>query len=168
MVEATSETADDFDMEIPQGWAEVEDPGGPFTFALARSSDASGSQYALTVRWSSLEELRRARWLPASGPAVIDVHDLRDSAMEDAQKVEGITGATARPDREIGGTTATGMAVAGMDGDVHANWQEWFMWRHDGLWEITISPGGQAGQVPAELSRALDTVTWTAPARGSD
>lgn len=161
--EATSETADDFTIDVPSGWVRVGTPSGPFSLALARDDHDTGAGYGLTVRRSSPEELRRTRWGPAPGPVVIDVHEFRDAAARDARETEGVSEVTVLTDREIGDAVASGMSVVGIDGDVLATWQEWFVWRHDGLWEIVVSPGGQAGEVPVELSDALDTVRWTTP-----
>lgn len=159
---AVSDTADDISIDVPAGWVRVEEPVRPFTLALAHAEDPTGN-YGLKVQWWSPQELKRIYRGASDGPITIHVETYRDNAMADAAKGEDSSGIEALPDRAIGGDEAAGMSYHHSDDRGGTVTQRWFVWRHDGLWVISLSSDEEEAQVPVELVDSLDTVQWTAP-----
>lgn len=80
-------------------------------------------------------------------------------SMSDARKV-GVVSVKKLPPRII-----DKLQTCGYSGyEVHENRKYfvyyWFVWRHDGMWEIFINSDPDADEIPRELVKTLDTIRW--------
>ena len=157
-------TIDNFRMEVPSGWRFL-DPGeyqgmSP-SYWLVRQGQNSSSFTGMRVFHISPERIGAYYGTSdADGDNLkIDIIKYCMESMSDARKA-GVVSVKKLPARII-----DKLQTCGYSGyEVHENRKYfvhyWFVWCHDGMWEIFINSDPDANEIPQELLKALDTIRW--------
>ena len=90
----------------------------------------------------------------------VDIAKYRSEDMVDAGKA-GTFKMKSFPCKMIDKTKACGYSGYSIRQNRRYFMHFWFIWRHDGLWKISIYNDPDADEIPQELIKALDTIRWT-------
>ena len=168
VVTMTVGPVDEFHVVPPEGWVMI--PLGRkrgFVHCVVSADGNDGfSAASLRVGYKKVRELKECCGQRSGDHFVIDIRKTRDQSMGDSQGNFDITEERALPDRLIAGERAYGHEYLHTKDGVAQRFQEWFIGRHDGLWDITLVSAPGETVVPAEAVAALDTIEWI-PAGGS-
>ena len=168
VVTMTVGPVDEFHVVPPEGWVMI--PLGRkwgFVHCVVSADGNDGfSAASLRVSYKEVRELKEYRGQRSGDHFVIDIRKSRDQSLGGAQGDENVTDGQVLPDRLIAGERAYGHEYLHTKDGVAQRFQEWFIGRHDGLWDITLVSAPGETVVPAEAVAALDTIEWI-PAGGS-
>lgn len=155
-------TRDDIHVEVPQGWASTFEPeNSPNELVIARDLDAR--EDSLSVMWDSPEDVIRASRGDSQGGVFVHIKSYRDERMRDTEKAAGMSNIESLGERTIGGADAAGYSYVYGDDRGQMTGNVWFLWRHDGLWEVSLNSPLNDPQISPDLEGILDTLTWSVP-----
>ena len=168
VVTMTVGPVDEFHVVPPEGWVMI--PLGRkrgFVHCVVSADGNDGfSAASLRVSYKEVRELKEYRGQRSGDHFVIDIRKSRDQSLGGAQGDKNVTDGQVLPDRLIAGERAYGHEYLHTKDGVAQRFQEWFIGRHDGLWDITLVSAPGETVVPAEAVAALDTIEWI-PAGGA-
>ena len=158
---ANTNLSDYFHMKIPNGWKSLNrnEYVGIASYRLVRQAENSSSFTGIQVIRIAPEHFRGATSDADGDNRKVDMSKYCIESMSDARKV-GVVSVKKLPARII-----DKLQTCGYSGyEVHENRKYfvyyWFVWRHDGMWEIFINSDPDADEIPRELVKALDTIRW--------
>ena len=158
---ANTNLSDYFHMKIPDGWRSLNrnEYVGMASYRLVRQAENSSSFTGIQVFRIDPEHFRRATSDADGDNRKVDMSKYCIESMSDARKV-GVVSVKKLPARII-----DKLQTCGYSGyEVHENRKYfvyyWFVWRHDGMWEINIYSDPDSNEIPQELLKALDTIRW--------
>ena len=158
---ANTNLSDYFHMKIPDGWRSLNrnEYVGMASYRLVRQAENSSSFTGIQVIRIDPEHFRRATSDADGDNRKVDMSKYCIESMSDARKV-GVVSVKKLPARII-----DKLQTCGYSGyEVHENRKYfiyyWFVWRHDGMWEIFINSDPDADEIPRELVKTLDTIRW--------
>ena len=158
---ANTNLSDYFHMKIPSGWKSLNrnEYVGMASYRLVRQAENSSSFTGIQVIRIAPEHFRGATSDADGDNRKVDMSKYCIESMSDARKV-GVVSVKKLPARII-----DKLQTCGYSGyEVHENRKYfiyyWFVWRHDGMWEIFINSDPDADEIPRELVKALDTIRW--------
>ena len=158
---ANTNLSDYFHMKIPSGWKSLNrnEYVGMASYRLVRQAENSSSFTGIQVIRIAPEHFRGATSDADGDNRKVDMSKYCIESMSDARKV-GVVSVKKLPPRII-----DKLQTCGYSGyEVHENRKYfvyyWFVWRHDGMWEIFINSDPDADEIPRELVKALDTIRW--------
>ena len=158
---ANTNLSDYFHMKIPSGWKSLNrnEYVGMASYRLVRQAENSSSFTGIQLIRSAPEHFRGATSDAAGDNRKVDMSKYCIESMSDARKV-GVVSVKKLPPRII-----DKLQTCGYSGyEVHENRKYfvyyWFVWRHDGMWEIFINSDPDADEIPRELVKTLDTIRW--------
>ena len=158
---ANTNLSDYFHMKIPSGWKSLNrnEYVGMASYRLVRQAENSSSFTGIQVIRIAPEHFRGATSDADGDNRKVDMSKYCIESMSDARKV-GVVSVKKLPPRII-----DKLQTCGYSGyEVHENRKYfvyyWFVWRHDGMWEIFINSDPDADEIPQELLKALDTIRW--------
>lgn len=158
------EEVDAVTMEVPAGWELVdaeELERKPLELAVVPEGTELDGRHGVRAYRVPNDVMRDGG--PERGDGALDAEGIRDTYAkinEDAGLQVEIL-----PNREIDGFPAYGARVLGKEfhGGKIYSYEEWVVRRPDGIWFLHVYGREGSDAVPADLSEALDTVTWTMP-----
>lgn len=158
---ANTNLSDYFHMKIPSGWKSLNrnEYVGMASYRLVRQAENSSSFTGIQVIRIAPEHFRGATSDADGDNRKVDMSKYCIESMSDARKV-GVVSVKKLPPRII-----DKLQTCGYSGyEVHESRKYfvyyWFVWRHDGMWEIFINSDPDADEIPRELVKALDTIRW--------
>lgn len=158
---ANTNLSDYFHMKIPSGWKSLnrDEYVGMASYRLVRQAENSSSFTGIQVIRIAPEHFRGATSDADGDNRKVDMSKYCIESMSDARKV-GVVSVKKLPPRII-----DKLQTCGYSGyEVHENRKYfvyyWFVWRHDGMWEIFINSDPDADEIPRELVKTLDTIRW--------
>ena len=158
---ANTNLSDYFHMKIPDGWRSLNrnEYVGMASYRLVRQAENSSSFTGIQVIRIAPEHFRGATSDADGDNRKVDMSKYCIESMSDARKV-GVVSVKKLPPRII-----DKLQTCGYSGyEVHENRKYfvyyWFVWRHDGMWEIFINSDPDADEIPRELVKTLDTIRW--------
>lgn len=158
---ANTNLSDYFHMKIPSGWKSLNrnEYVGMASYRLVRQAENSSSFTGIQVIRIAPEHFRGATSDADGDNRKVDMSKYCIESMSDARKV-GVVSVKKLLPRII-----DKLQTCGYSGyEVHENRKYfvyyWFVWRHDGMWEIFINSDPDADEVPRELVKTLDTIRW--------
>jgi hypothetical protein len=158
---ANTNLSDYFHMKIPDGWRSLNrnEYVGMASYRLVRQAENSSSFTGIQVIRIAPEHFRGATSDADGDNRKVDMSKYCIESMFDARKV-GVVSVKKLPARII-----DKLQTCGYSGyEVHENRKYfvyyWFVWRHDGMWEVFINSDPDADEIPRELVKALDTIRW--------
>lgn len=158
---ANTNLSDYFHMKIPSGWKSLNrnEYVGMASYRLVRQAENSSSFTGIQVIRIAPEHFRGATSDADGDNRKVDMSKYCIESMSDARKV-GVVSVKKLPPRII-----DKLQTCGYSGyEVHENRKYfvyyWFVWRHDGMWEIFINSDPDADEIPRELVKTLDTIRW--------
>ena len=158
---ANTNLSDYFHMKIPSGWKSLNrnEYVGMASYRLVRQAENSSSFTGVQVIRIAPEHFRGATSDADGDNRKVDMSKYCIESMSDARKV-GVVSVKKLPPRII-----DKLQTCGYSGyEVHENRKYfvyyWFVWRHDGMWEIFINSDPDADEIPRELVKTLDTIRW--------
>lgn len=158
---ANTNLSDYFHMKIPGGWKSLNrnEYVGMASYRLVRQAENSSSFTGIQVIRIAPEHFRGATSDADGDNRKVDMSKYCIESMSDARKV-GVVSVKKLSPRII-----DKLQTCGYSGyEVHENRKYfvyyWFVWRHDGMWEIFINSDPDADEIPQELLKALDTIRW--------
>ena len=158
---ANTNLSDYFHMKIPSGWKSLNrnEYVGMASYRLVRQAENSSSFTGIQVIRIAPEHFRGATSDADGDNRKVDMSKYCIESMSDARKV-GVVSVKKLPPRII-----DKLQTCGYSGyEVHKNRKYfvyyWFVWRHDGMWEIFINSDPDAAEIPRELVKPLDTIRW--------
>ena len=158
---ANTNLSDYFHMKIPSGWKSLNrnEYVGMASYRLVRQAENSSSFTGIQVIRIAPEHFRGATSDADGDNRKVDMSKYCIESMSDARKV-GVVSVKKLPARII-----DKLQTCGYSGyEVHENRKYfvyyWFVWRHDGMWEIFINSDPDADEIPRELVKTLDTIRW--------
>jgi hypothetical protein len=158
---ANTNLSDYFHMKIPSGWKSLnrDEYVGMASYRLVRQAKNSSSFTGIQVIRIAPEHFRGATSDADGDNRKVDMSKYCIESMSDARKV-GVVSVKKLPPRII-----DKLQTCGYSGyEVHENRKYfvyyWFVWRHDGMWEIFINSDPDADEIPRELVKTLDTIRW--------
>lgn len=158
---ANTNLSDYFHMKIPSGWKSLNrnEYVGMASYRLVRQAENSSSFTGIQVIRIAPEHFRGATSDADGNNRKVDMSKYCIESMSDARKV-GVVSVKKLPPRII-----DKLQTCGYSGyEVHENRKYfvyyWFVWRHDGMWEIFINSDPDADEIPRELVKTLDTIRW--------
>lgn len=158
---ANTNLSDYFHMKIPSGWKSLNrnEYVGMASYRLVRQAENSSSFTGIQVIRIAPEHFRGATSDADSDNRKVDMSKYCIESMSDARKV-GVVSVKKLPPRII-----DKLQTCGYSGyEVHESRKYfvyyWFVWRHDGMWEIFINSDPDADEIPRELVKTLDTIRW--------
>lgn len=158
---ANTNLSDYFHMKIPSGWKSLNrnEYVGMASYRLVRQAENSSSFTGIQVIRIAPEHFRGATSDADGDNRKVDMSKYCIESMSDARKV-GVVSVKKLPPRII-----DKLQTCGYSGyEVHENRKYfvyyWFVWRHDGMWEIFINSDPDANEIPRELVKTLDTIRW--------
>mgnify|MGYP000968648992 CR=1 FL=1 len=158
---ANTNLSDYLHMKIPDGWRSLNrnEYVGMASYRLVRQAENSSSFTGIQVIRIAPEHFRGATSDADGDNRKVDMSKYCIESMSDARKV-GVVSVKKLPARII-----DKLQTCGYSGyEVHENRKYfvyyWFVWRHDGMWEIFINSDPDADEIPRELVKTLDTIRW--------
>ncbi|ERH18905.1 hypothetical protein HMPREF0043_01140 [Actinobaculum sp. oral taxon 183 str. F0552] len=158
---ANTNLSDYFHMKIPSGWKSLNrnEYVGMASYRLVRQAENSSSFTGIQVIRIAPEHFRGATSDADGDNRKVDMSKYCIESMSDARKV-GVVSVKKLPPRII-----DKLQTCGYSGyEVHESRKYfvyyWFVWRHDGMWEIFINSDPDADEIPRELVKTLDTIRW--------
>lgn len=158
---ANTNLSDYFHMKIPSGWKSLNrnEYVGMASYRLVRQAENSSSFTGIQVIRIAPEHFRGATSDADGDNRKVDMSKYCIESMSDARKV-GVVSVKKLPPRII-----DKLQTCGYSGyEVHENRKYfvyyWFVWRHDGMWEIFINSDPDADEIPRELVKTLDMIRW--------
>ncbi len=158
---ADTNLSDYFHMKIPSGWKSLNrnEYVGMASYRLVRQAENSSSFTGIQVIRIAPEHFRGATSDADGDNRKVDMSKYCIESMSDARKV-GVVSVKKLPPRII-----DKLQTCGYSGyEVHESRKYfvyyWFVWRHDGMWEIFINSDPDADEIPRELVKTLDTIRW--------
>ena len=158
---ANTNLSDYFHMKIPSGWKSLNrnEYVGMASYRLVRQTENSSSFTGIQVIRIAPEHFRGATSDADGDNRKVDMSKYCIESMSDARKV-GVVSVKKLPPRII-----DKLQTCGYSGyEVHESRKYfvyyWFVWRHDGMWEIFINSDPDADEIPRELVKTLDTIRW--------
>lgn len=158
---ANTNLSDYLHMKIPSGWKSLNrnEYVGMASYRLVRQAENSSSFTGIQVIRIAPEHFRGATSDADGDNRKVDMSKYCIESMSDARKV-GVVSVKKLPPRII-----DKLQTCGYSGyEVHENRKYfvyyWFVWRHDGMWEIFINSDPDADEIPRELVKTLDTIRW--------
>lgn len=158
---ANTNLSDYFHMKIPSGWKSLNrnEYVGMASYRLVRQAENSSSFTGIQVIRIAPEHFRGATSDSDGDNRKVDMSKYCIESMYDARKV-GVVSVKKLPPRII-----DKLQTCGYSGyEVHESRKYfvyyWFVWRHDGMWEIFINSDPDADEIPRELVKTLDTIRW--------
>lgn len=158
---ANTNLSDYFHMKIPSGWKSLNrnEYVGMASYRLVRQAENSSSFTGIQVIRIAPEHFRGATSDADGDNRKVEMSKYCIESMSDARKV-GVVSVKKLPPRII-----DKLQTCGYSGyEVHENRKYfvyyWFVWRHDGMWEIFINSDPDADEIPRELVKTLDTIRW--------
>ena len=158
---ANTNLSDYFHMKIPDGWRSLNrnEYVGMASYRLVRQAENSSSFTGIQVIRIAPEHFRGATSDADGDNRKVDMSKYCIESMSDARKV-GVVSVKKLPPRII-----DKLQTCGYSGyEVHESRKYfvyyWFVWRHDGMWEIFINSDPDADEIPRELVKTLDTIRW--------
>lgn len=158
---ANTNLSDYFHMKIPSGWKSLnrDEYVGMASYRLVRQAENSSSFTGIQVIRIAPEHFRGATSDADGDNRKVDMSKYCIESMSDVRKV-GVVSVKKLPPRII-----DKLQTCGYSGyEVHENRKYfvyyWFVWRHDGMWEIFINSDPDADEIPRELVKTLDTIRW--------
>ena len=158
---ANTNLSDYFHMKIPSGWKSLNrnEYVGMASYRLVRQAENSSSFTGIQVIRIAPEHFRGATSDADGDNRKVDMSKYCIESMSDARKV-GVVSVKKLPPRII-----DKLQTCGYSGyEVHESRKYfvyyWFVWRHDGIWEIFINSDPDADEIPRELVKTLDTIRW--------
>ena len=155
---------DNFRMEVPSGWRFL-DPGeyqgmSP-SYWIVRQGQNSSSFASMRVFHISPERIGAYYGTSdADGDNLkIDIKKYCSKTLLEAKKA-GTLNVKNFPCRIIDKLQACGYSGYEMRENRRYFANFWFVWRHDGMWEINIYSDPDSNEIPQELLKALDTIRW--------
>ena len=158
---ANTNLSDYFHMKIPSGWKSLNrnEYVGMASYRLVRQAENSSSFTGIQVIRIAPEHFRGATSDADGDNRKVDMSKYCIESMSDARKV-GVVSVKKLPPRIIDKLQTCGYSAY----EVHENRKYfvyyWFVWRHDGMWEIFINSDPDADEIPRELVKTLDTIRW--------
>lgn len=158
---ANTNLSDYFHMKIPSGWKSLNrnEYVGMASYRLVRQAENSSSFTGIQVIRIAPEHFRGATSDADGDNRKVDMSKYCIESMSEARKV-GVVSVKKLPPRII-----DKLQTCGYSGyEVHESRKYfvyyWFVWRHDGMWEIFINSDPDADEIPRELVKTLDTIRW--------
>ena len=153
--------SDYFHMKIPDGWRSLNrnEYVGMASYRLVRQAENSSSFTGIQVFRIDPEHFRRATSDADGDNRKVDMSKYCIESMSDARKV-GVVSVKKLPARIIDKLQTCGYSGYEMHENRKYFIYYWFVWRHDGMWEIFINSDPDADEIPRELVKALDTIRW--------
>lgn len=158
---ANTNLSDYFHMKIPSGWKSLNrnEYVGMASYRLVRQAENSSSFTGIQVIRIAPEHFRGATSDADGDNRKVDMSKYCIESMSDARKV-GVVSVKKLPPRII-----DKLQTCGYSGyEVHESRKYfvyyWFVWRHDGMWEIFINSDPDADEIPRELVKTLDKIRW--------
>ena len=158
---ANTNLSDYFHMKIPSGWKSLNrnEYVGMASYRLVRQAENSSSFTGIQVIRIAPEHFRGATSDADGDNRKVDMSKYCIESMSDARKV-GVVSVKKLPPRII-----DKLQTCGYSGyEVHESRKYfvyyWFVWRHDGMWEIFINSDPDADEIPRELVKTLDMIRW--------
>ena len=158
---ANTNLSDYFHMKIPSGWKSLNrnEYVGMASYRLVRQAENSSSFTGIQVIRIDPEHFRRATSDADGDNRKVDMSKYCIESMFDARKV-GVVSVKKLPARIIDKLQTCGYSGYEMHENRKYFVYYWFVWRHDGMWEIFINSDPDADEIPRELVKALDTIRW--------
>lgn len=158
---ANTNLSDYFHMKIPDGWRSLNrnEYVGMASYRLVRQAENSSSFTGIQVIRIDPEHFRRATSDADGDNRKVDMSEYCIESMFDARKV-GVVSVKKLPARIIDKLQTCGYSGYEMHENRKYFVHYWFVWRHDGMWEIFINSDPDADEIPRELVKALDTIRW--------
>lgn len=158
---ANTNLSDYFHMKIPDGWRSLNrnEYVGMASYRLVRQAENSSSFTGIQVIRIDPEHFRRATSDADGDNRKVDMSKYCIKSMFDARKV-GVVSVKKLPARIIDKLQTCGYSGYEMHENRKYFVHYWFVWRHDGMWEIFINSDPDADEIPRELVKALDTIRW--------
>ena len=158
---ANTNLSDYFHIKISSGWKSLNrnEYVGMASYRLVRQAENSSSFTGIQVIRIAPEHFRGATSDADGDNRKVDMSKYCIESMSDARKV-GVVSVKKLPPRII-----DKLQTCGYSGyEVHESRKYfvyyWFVWRHDGMWEIFINSDPDADEIPRELVKTLDTIRW--------
>lgn len=158
---ANTNLSDYFHMKIPDGWRSLNrnEYVGMASYRLVRQAENSSSFTGIQVIRIDPEHFRRATSDADGDNRKVDMSKYCIESMFDARKVS-VVSVKKLPARIIDKLQTCGYSGYEMHENRKYFVHYWFVWRHDGMWEIFINSDPDADEIPRELVKALDTIRW--------
>ena len=158
---ANTNLSDYFHMKIPDGWRSLNrnEYVGMASYRLVRQAENSSSFTGIQVIRIDPEHFRRATSDADGDNRKVDMSKYCIESMFDAREV-GVVSVKKLPARIIDKLQTCGYSGYEMHENRKYFVHYWFVWRHDGMWEIFINSDPDADEIPQELLKALDTIRW--------
>ena len=158
---ANTNLSDYFHMKIPDGWRSLNrnEYVGMASYRLVRQAENSSSFTGIQVIRIDPEHFRRATSDADGDNRKVDMSKYCIESMFDAREV-GVVSVKKLPARIIDKLQTCGYSGYEMHENRKYFVHYWFVWRHDGMWEIFINSDPDADEIPRELVKALDTIRW--------
>ena len=155
--------SDYFHMKIPDGWRSLNrnEYVGMASYRLVRQAENSSSFTGIRVFRLPPDRVPGSVISDDDGDNIkVDIAKYRSEDMVDAGKA-GTFKMKSFPCKMIDKTRACGYSGYSIRQNRRYFMHFWFIWRHDGLWKISIYSDPDAYVIPQELIDALDTIRWT-------
>ncbi|MBB6333750.1 hypothetical protein [Schaalia hyovaginalis] len=160
IVTITQEQADHLSIDLPEGWAIVQNAAsGPDHFLATASEGESGG--AIRINRMSPKVLAFSFNYPDEVPFDIDLTAHYRQAFTSAEQHEETADVQELPARTIGGVHALGYSYQWIRTSEHSYEESWILARCDGIWKVGLSSATNATTIPLETLAALDSISWT-------
>ena len=153
---------DYFHMKVPAGlrYLEYKEYVGMAKYWLVRQGQDSSSFTGIRVFRLPPDRVPGSVISDDDGDNIkVDIAKYRSEDMVDAGKA-GTFKIKSFPCKMIDKTKACGYSGYSIRQNRRYFMHFWFIWRHDGLWKISIYSDPDADEIPQELIKALDTIRW--------
>ncbi|MDO5068442.1 MAG: hypothetical protein Q4D96_14280 [Propionibacteriaceae bacterium] len=158
-----SERADLFEVVIPESWESSKDEHSDSPdFTAWRIGDVFPRARFRLNHFPGGKSVRRS----AGGDRIVYATSLEeqlDYALEGYAYLGDSAKVVVLPEREIGGERAVGFRIRFIRGKYLWLREEWYVVRHDGIWDFTLESGASRDVIGQDAYAILDSFRWVGP-----